>query len=212
MYCNGILISSQSPAPHFDPEAIYRGVAYGVPWPLFNATDRDPADDEFIHEIDRILMPGFLDDGTFPPFVLSQMELVNRYVARCRSYGLDTRLLLCSTPKPWPVMEDETARELHLNARCLGYDYAYSSCSYSALYDDLSNPPSPELRACSEKLNASGLFDTQDYLDTYVTARWDFVRTQGEDFIEVDGRRVRRTTLEDNGYFVPYLVHELAGS
>ncbi|HEY3282247.1 MAG TPA: hypothetical protein VGN26_08250 [Armatimonadota bacterium] len=209
---NGLLVLSSADTAQGVHSGTYRGMASGTPWPL--GTDAQAAvwrDRELAEAMARYewnwdytrLGPGC------PLRVVPDVPLVLRYVAECRTRGLGTRTLLCATCRRSPRLSRRMAARLVTNSVHLGWDYGYSSCTYSALDDDLHPPPCPELAAAAQRLNAFGLLDTQADLDGYVTARWDLIRATPSTELLVDGFIGLSTVLEDHGDFVAFLLHEV---
>jgi len=141
-----------------------------------------------------------LEDGRFPPGVISDVDIARRYATYCQQRGIAIRFLLCATDSPCPIMDAEQVEPLLQVATFLGYDYILNECEFSGLYDDLTPPP-PELSEFSRRLNQYGLFDNLGDLEEYVSARWSFLRRTGERFVETDHGVVRTTELEDDKSF-----------
>lgn len=194
------------------PPLPYRGAACGDPWPLGRLLPEERDDEEralcaLLHE--RVETWHF-ENGTYPPAVIDDLALAARYLQACEKRDIKTRLLLCATPRRKPRLIRADRDRFKAQANFLGYDYLYSDMTYSALNDDLTNPPPDErLIAASLTRNANGLFDTEADLSRYVAARWEYLEEQGETFRGEGTRRVRETPLEDTGDFVVQRVYEL---
>lgn len=215
MLYNGLLITSALPAQEH-PNTKYRGVAYGKPWPLENlfAPHDNQDDQDLIRAVNDLVLSHYFYNNTgamvsFPPAVITDMMLVTRYHARCLERNLPTRVLLCATDRPYPVMDDGLLNQLLPQSKFLGYDYAFSSCDFSPLAINEQEIIAPSQASSVQSLNVSGLFDTLGEAEKHIKARNDFLAMAGETYVLVNGTLVRSTPLEDSGDFVVFKVHEL---
>ena len=209
MNWNGILVTDKLPVSSMDTDALYRGVAYGRAWPLKNlcAPDVNDKDTDLIEELNE-LHALFYYDGTYPLEVVPNLGFVSRYVERCLLRNLPVRTLLCATERPEPILSPSAITQLLGNAKRLGYDYAYSSCCYSAIYEEIF-PTSLLLASFFGSLNQYGLFETAPKLLEYVEARQEIISSAVERYELIGGRKVRVTPLEEHGDFLPIEVWEL---
>lgn len=148
--------------------------------------------------------------GMYPPAVIADLDVVSEYVQRCHIAGLQIRVLLCGTPRSWPLLTTTAAQAAINNSLTVGFDYAYSTCDFSAVFSDLNPPPSPELQALSTVLNQDGIFSNLADLQKYITARWDFIRNAERKISNTSGVSVIETPLEDSGDFIPFEILELS--
>ncbi len=145
MNYNGILVTNGLPASDIESDATYRGVSYGAAWPLENmyAPEVNNEDKDLIDEINE-LHSFYYPDGTYPLEVVADLDVISRYVQRCLLRNLPVRTLICATERSEPAVSPSAVTHLLKQSHRLGYDYATSSCRYSAVYHDLF-PTSPQL-------------------------------------------------------------------
>lgn len=208
MNWNGIIIAKNEPGPNVLPATSYRGIGYSTPWPLEVCNNLTGDDLAIIQEVNEALPDFMFDDGGFPPPVLTDMDLVYRYVARCRDRKLKIRVLLCGSPRSLPTLEEEKVGRVFDNSQFLGYDYGFSSCDFSSVYSDL-NPPPPQLEHFVAMLNEFEIFSELENLNAFVSARWKLL-SSSENAIEVNSGETRVSELEDSGDFLPFEVREIA--
>lgn len=155
---NGFVVTSIKPrmgrcqydtAEH--PE-LYRGIAYGVPWPLNVMSHGDLGESgnqlvDMFHEYlfyrnpepRSVWLPGEpQDDGTaYTPDAVSDVEKVMDYVRLCEKAGIETRIFLVATVSDWPRMDYELVHSLLPQSKCLGYDYISAGFNTSSVYDEI---------------------------------------------------------------------------
>lgn len=191
---NGILVTTAAPGDTVLPGVKYRGVSYGIPWPLGSAQ---------IAEVS-----GYIGDGLYSPTVVPDIRTAWRYISACHSDGVAIRALLCATEREWPVLEPESLSAVLAVAEPLGYDYAYSTCEFSALYSDLHPPPSTELALIAARLNGYELLDQRTDLEAYIELRTRFAG-ENERLVETALGPIRESPLEDSGDFIAFDVYEI---
>lgn len=208
MNWNGVLVTNKLPVPTIDADASYRGVAYGWAWPLENmyAPDINDKDTDLILELNE-LHSFYYSDGTYPLEVVANLDLISRYVERCRIRNISVRTLLCATERSEPILSPSAVTQVLDNAKRLGYDYAYSSGCYSAVYEDIF-PTSPFLASFCDKLNKHGLFETTFDLSEFIKTRQEIISSAIERYEVINGHKVRVTPLEEHGDFLPIEVWE----
>lgn len=210
MTWNGILVTSALPSPETPLDTRYRGVAYGAVWPLeeLDASNADDEDIDLINAINEEILFVHYEDGKYPPAVIADIALVNRYIQRCKLHNIPIRTLLCATERPDPALSADALKQVLPVAKFLGYDYAYSSCRFSALYSDLHPKCPSNLLPYSLLLNEFGLFGRRSDLEDYENVRKTYIKSIGQTFQQVGGQTVRVTPLEDNGDFIAIEVWE----
>jgi hypothetical protein len=166
MHWNGILVTSSARQVLVEPDARYRGVAYGQTWPL-SQIERTIASSLEFDLLDSIEKAMISHDA---PWVLADLDLACKYVGLCEKRGVGTRVLLCGTTSEWPIMEPPVVETLLPCSRRLGYDY-WDGDSTSPLNDDMNPVPFEPLECFASQLNEFGLFDTLEGLASYLTAR-----------------------------------------
>lgn len=208
---NGVLISSAAAGSSVQPNTHYRGVSYGVPWPLScsGSVSVDNSSDVDLVSTLNGMTGGVMPDGTFPPSVIPDLNFIGEYIKRCHTQNVRVRALLCATECQWPLLDAATARVLLRHAFRLGFDYAYGCCDFSALYSDMNPPPPGELAAIATNLNDFGLFDTYSTFLNYISVRQQFCKTAGETMAKDGAFSFRCTPLEDSGDFLMFDVYEI---
>ena len=185
-------------------------MCYGEPWPLARQKDISQNNTNLNRAVDELTTGRSQGYGMYPPAVIADLDVVSEYVQRCHIAGLQIRVLLCGTPRSWPLLTTTAAQAAINNSLTVGFDYAYSTCDFSAVFSDLNPPPSPELQALSTVLNQDGIFSNLADLQKYITARWDFIRNAERKISNTSGVSVIETPLEDSGDFIPFEILELS--
>ena len=209
MNYNGILITSNQPIIPMVEGMTYRGLCYGEPWPLSKQFPASQATEDINYMVFNLTTGYSLEKGTYPPAVIPDLTVISKYVQQCYANGLEFRTLLCATPRLYPLLPTNVAQDLLKDSTFVGFDYAYSTCDFSAVFSDLNPPPSPELHLLSMTLNQNGVFSNLDDLEGYIDSRWDFLNNAERRMSVVNGMCLTETPLEGSGDFVPFEVHEL---
>lgn len=210
MNWNGILITSTGPTQRVVGASSYRGLCYGEPWPLARQKHIPQNNTDLNRAVVELTTGNSLGYGIYPPAVIVDLDVVSEYVQRCHTDGLQIRVLLCGTPRSWPLLTTADAQTAMNASLSVGFDYAYSTCDFSAVFSDLNPPPSPELQVLSTLLNQNGVFSSLADLQKYITARWDFITNAERRVSIINGISVIETPLEDSGDFIPFKVLELS--
>ncbi len=210
MIYNGLIVTAQRRV-EIVSESAYRGFSYGLPWPLSQVHGSAEAIDLSMLIARGIsqVSPGLIPDGDYPFAVLSEVDLVRKYVAACTYHGITVRVLLCATNRAFPSMDHRITKDLLARAKHIGFDYGYSSCDYSAIYDDFYPPTPISLLPFASRLNGFGLFNTISDLNSYIAERWSIIHGSEVHNADHEGYPLRTTTLEDTGDFVAVDVWEL---
>lgn len=191
----------------------YRGLACGKPWPLSDVGMSSTNDDRrIVGAIKARTINRLYRASEFVPQVVPTVSLVADYVLACQANGLEVRVILCATPRSEPVMAQLDISALMPSTQHLGFDYAYSTCDFSAIGDDLASPVLPGLMRHLPRLNASGLFDTYDDLADYLDTRRRVIKEAGEHLEVQDQKAVLVTPLERNGDFTVFYTREIVAS
>ena len=214
MICNGILIQTDRPGEMIEGPTEYRGVAYGDPWPIspHNSVDIPTAELMVVAETERATSQLPLDGQWYTPAVLSDLQLAADYLGLCIQRQVLVRVVLCFTPRKIPILEQHQAAVLLASSKFLGYDYAYSSCTFSALYSDLNPPPSPIMEKHRARLNDYGLLNSASELAEYIAERWEYIHA----LTDLKGCFINHgttdTELEDFGDFVEFELYEIGNA
>lgn len=209
MVWNGIVVTTASPGKFVIPDTHYRGVAYGKPWPLESLEEDEISICTDLLKIINDITMRYNPDGTYPPAVIPDISVIDKYVRCCCANSLSTRVLLCATTSPYPRMDERNAKALAAKGQLLGYDYILSGCDFSAVNNDFYPPIPDSLASFALKMNNNGLFSSMSDLEKYIDSRWAYIREAGEKFVEKEGYLIRETPLEDSGCFWPCEVWEL---
>jgi len=107
----------------------------------------------------------FVEPQTFVG-ACTDINYIREYIKASKELGIKYRVMLVKTDIPRPVCEVEDSVDL----KFLGYDYAYAMADYySAVYNEV-HGIFPQF-----KLNANGLFETEEEIREYLKAREEFV-------------------------------------
>lgn len=164
----------------------YRGVE-GDNWYL-NYLSTNPYFKEFYEEnIEKEwLNPDFVE-------CCADAEYISRYVEESNRLGIPYRILLCSTDKPEPKLDDAPEQE----GTVLGYDCAYTGGSYySCIVNDILSGRIQEFHGVA--LNKNGLFATQEEAEKFMKYR-DELKKQTTEYVYEEGN------------FAIYKITEIAG-
>ena len=130
---------------------------------------------------------------TNPDFVecCTDTEYIQRYVEESKGLGIPYRILLCSTDRTDPLLNDKPGQE----GVVLGYDCAYSGGSYySCILNDIISGRIEEFREI--QLNENGLFSSYEEAEAFMQYR----------------EKLKEATSEyvyEEGDFVIYKITEL---
>ena len=187
----------------------YNGVASGVGWPLSKRAATNPVIESIHRLVEKNAFYTVLPDGNYPPATLPEINDARQYLRECQLASVAVCTLLCQSRFSFPALTMAQGEEALRHSAFLGYDYAYSSFTFSALHSDLQSPPNEALELCAKRLNAFGLFESETDLENYIQARWAFVRQSGDELREENGLITRYSPLEDTGYFEKFVLHEV---
>lgn len=116
----------------------------------------------------------------------NDISYIQRYIEESRKRNIEYRVLLCESEIPNPIMTDKDFK-----TKFLGYDYAYASGDYySVVYNEVPFV-FPQF-----KLNANGLFQTEQEIRHYIEARESFTQSHAPYTLEV-------------GEFIIYRLYEV---
>jgi hypothetical protein len=99
------------------------------------------------------------------------LELIARYIQCCHILSLNIRLLLCSSVRKNPLLDESIVSTLKNYVMFLGYDNASVTFDYSTILDDLFYEPPLEIERYRSLLNDNGLFSTIDLFREYILKR-----------------------------------------
>ena len=140
--------------------SIYRGVD-GNNWYLNYCSD-NPYFEEFYDE--------YIDNGLAKPGIVAcctDVEYMRRCVEESKKLGISFRILLCSTNRKEPVLDEN---RLGQAGRVLGFDVAYSGGSYySCVLNDVVSGRIEAFRQLA--LNENGLFATYEEAKEFLKQR-----------------------------------------
>ncbi|MEP6756658.1 MAG: hypothetical protein ABJA67_14225 [Chthonomonadales bacterium] len=207
---NGIMVTGTEPGIHSQRGSTYRGISHGAPWPI--AMENVASCTTLIQEVSSRFVTGPIEGAAYPIATTTCLTDVREYLRQCETAGISVRILLVQTDRPAPDMRDEVGLNLAKAGTELGFDYAYSSGEYSALYSDVYPPISASLSTFGNRLNEIGLFISELDLNDYVHARNEFA-------LELEKQRglnivngVEEIAIETTGDFVRYRLWEILES
>lgn len=205
---NGVLVSRNCPQPEISRNSPYRGVAFGIPWPLGEQEDLDKQSLEMSESVKAILRSYPVEADSYPLEIISDTEIAQRYINACISNGIVVRVMLCETSRSFPRLDGRSTKKMQEQSTLLGYDYINNDFTYSAVYDDLNPSFSESAKELSLRLNQNGLFSDLDDLAYYIELRWKFAETEDQLGILTHGS-TRISPLEDSIELIPCAVWEL---
>jgi hypothetical protein len=133
----------------------YRGAAYRESWPLddFNT----PPAKAITAAVKEVFMRSH-GEKSFSLWVVPDADLVAEYVALCHEYGVEGRVLMCSSKRKYPRMDDHSMVKA---SSFIGWDYVTPALDYSTIADDLFDGV-PKLHEFVAALNDFGLFEERE--------------------------------------------------
>ncbi len=172
LQCNGYIIQKES-ASRYE----YKGIE-GDNWYLNYCSNNAYFENFYNENIDKSW-----ENSDYVDCCIDE-SYMRQYIAESMNIGIKFRIMLCSTCKKFPVLNDI---KLDKSGEFLGYDYAESGGSYySCVLNDIISKRIKEFEKI--KLNENGLFNTYEEVEEFVKYRkkleekgnYDF---EGGDFI-----------------------------
>lgn len=144
MHFNGFSILSAD--REYAGQSLYRGIASGIVWPLSKRTAINPLIESIHRSLEAVSLYTVLLDGTYSPATLPDIHDASQYLRVCQLEGIAVRTLLCKSPRSYPSPAAAQVEAALRHSAFIGYDYAYSSLTFSALHSDLQSPPKQGVR------------------------------------------------------------------
>lgn len=154
IYKNGFIIKGCIDNEYTQSDDIYQGIGKFVSWPL--EWQEDFTSKKLSSEAYDRWFGYTYADGDVSLDVIPEREFLIQYLTHCKILGIETRILMIETHKPYPINNVEVK-----NIQVLGFDYGGAGCNYSLLNMDTAylEGDYKVFKCVAEKLNKFGLLD-----------------------------------------------------
>ena len=132
---------------------------------------------------------------------MNNHDSVCDYISECRRIQVSTRVLLCCSQRNSPNTANTIDNQYFENARYLGYDYAYSSGEFSALYSDMNPPANSHFETFVSTLNEYGLMANIKDIFAYEKYRSHLTRSILDE-INAHPAKLQESIIEVSGDFL----------
>jgi len=148
---------------------IYRGLETYYSWPL------EKKDDIVSRELTRLAEASFEEnslEGNFYYEILTDVELLKRYVNHCNELQIEIIIMRVMTNKNAFIANEELNETEVLGYDCIaGYAYSYLSDIHVESQNDFAQNDFASYKTLKDKTNSNGLLNTYDEVEDFIVKR-----------------------------------------